>query len=83
MSQIKFVENIKTHFVFNNSPPPENRAVFEKMWKNIVDPDSRRMAIWRIRITCWMTKATDTLSICNTVFPLQQCYPRSTNAPHC
>jgi len=24
------------------------------------------MNIWRMRITCWMTKATHTLRICNT-----------------
>ena len=30
MFQIKFEEKIKTHFlIFNNLPPPENRAVYE------------------------------------------------------
>jgi hypothetical protein len=30
-------KNKKTYFVFSNSPPPpENRAVYETMWKNIV-----------------------------------------------
>ena len=31
------------------------------------------MTIWRMRIVCWTTKATQTLTICNTAFPLQQC----------
>jgi hypothetical protein len=33
MLQTKFVEKLKTHFAFIN-PPPENRAVYEIMWKN-------------------------------------------------
>ena len=32
-------ENQNTHFVFNNFFPPENRAVYEIMWKNMVEPD--------------------------------------------
>jgi hypothetical protein len=66
MSETKVVENIKTHFMLNYIFSPENRAVYVIMWKATVDPDRRRMAIWRMRIACWMTKATDTLSICNT-----------------
>jgi hypothetical protein len=27
-----------THFIANNFFFPENRAVYEKMWKNIVEP---------------------------------------------
>jgi len=30
------------------------------MWKHIVEPDRPPMAMWRMRITRWMTKATDT-----------------------
>jgi hypothetical protein len=33
--QTKVLENIKTHFVFNNLF--ENRAVYETMWKNTVE----------------------------------------------
>jgi hypothetical protein len=40
---MKYVEKIKTHnlcsLTFFN---PENRAVFEIMWKNIVEPESAR-----------------------------------------
>jgi len=39
---------------------PENRAVYEIMWKNIVQPDRLQMTIWRMRIACWIPKATDT-----------------------
>jgi hypothetical protein len=53
---------------------PENRAVYEKMWKNMVEPDKTRMTIQRMRFACWMTKATDTHSQCVILiaFPLQQ-----------
>jgi len=39
----------------------ENRAVYEIMWKNTVQPDRPKMTIWRMRIACWITKATDTI----------------------
>jgi hypothetical protein len=60
-------ENRNTHFMFNNFLS-ENRAVFEIMWKNIVEPDSLLMTVWRMRIACWITKATDTRSH-NTQYP--------------
>jgi hypothetical protein len=52
----------------------ENRAVYETMWKNIVEPGRPQMTIWRMRIACWIPKAyKHTLRICNTYyFPLQQ-----------
>ena len=51
-------ENPNTHFMFTFFP--ENRAVCEIMWKNIVQPDSPRTTIWRMRFACWIPKATDT-----------------------
>ena len=56
------VEKKKTHFIFNNSPPPENRVVYEKMWKNTVERGRPQMTTWRIRFACWVPKATDTHS---------------------
>jgi hypothetical protein len=45
---------------------PENRAVYEIMLKNMVQPDRPQMTIIRrMRIECWITKVTDTLRICN------------------
>jgi hypothetical protein len=32
------------------------------MWENIVEPDRPPMAIWRMRIPCWIPKATYTQS---------------------
>jgi hypothetical protein len=44
------------------------------MWKNIVEPDSSQTTIWRMRIACWIPKATNTHSwyVILTAFPLQQ-----------
>jgi hypothetical protein len=43
MCQIKFVEKIKkTHSVFNNFFS-ENCAVFEIVWKNMVEPERTQM----------------------------------------
>jgi len=32
------------------------------MWKNIVERDRPQMTVWRMRIECWIPKATDTQS---------------------
>ena len=40
----------------------KNRAVYEIIWKNIVQPDRPQVAIWRLRISCWIPKATNTHS---------------------
>jgi hypothetical protein len=53
-----------THFVFNNFPHPQNRAVHEIMWKNIVEWGRPQMTVWRMRIICWIIKAINTLSEC-------------------
>ena len=44
------------------------------MWKNIIELDRPRMAIWRKCIACGLTKAKDTLSeyVTFVAFPLQQ-----------
>jgi hypothetical protein len=38
------------------------RAICEIMWKNVVEPDSPHMTIWRMSIACCIHKATNTLS---------------------
>ena len=45
MFQAKSVEKIKTHFM-SNTCTAKNRAVYEIMWKNIVDTDRRQMIIY-------------------------------------
>jgi hypothetical protein len=44
------------------------------MWENIVERGRAQMAIWRMRIACWVTMATDTHSeyVILIAFPLQQ-----------
>jgi hypothetical protein len=51
-------------------------AVYEIMWKNIVEPNRPQMTIWRMRITCWIAKATDTYSewVILEIFALLACY---------
>ena len=42
---------------------PENRAVYEIMWKNIVERGRTQMAIWRMRVACWIPKAKSIFSL--------------------
>jgi hypothetical protein len=44
------------------------------MWKNTVERSRAQMSIWRMRIACWITRATNTHSKYVTLiaFPLQQ-----------
>jgi len=53
---------------------PENRAVYEIIWKYIVEPDRPQMTTWHMRIACWITLATDTQSkyVLFIAFPMQQ-----------
>jgi hypothetical protein len=60
MLKTKVVEYIQTHFfsitVF------EIRAVYKIKWKNIVERGMPQLTIWRMRLACWTTKATNTHS---------------------
>jgi hypothetical protein len=44
------------------------------MWKNILERGRPQMTIWRMRIECWITRATNTHSqyVILIAFPLQQ-----------
>jgi len=79
MFQTKVVGKMKTHilcsvkflsffsFFFNC-------AVYEIMWKNIVESERSQMATWRMRISRLVLKATNIVSEYVTLiaFPLQQ-----------
>jgi hypothetical protein len=54
------VDKIKTHIFYSKTFL--NRSVYEMTCKNIVDPESLQMTIWRRRIACPVPKATDTHS---------------------
>jgi len=77
-------ENQNTHFVCRNFFF-ENRAVYEIMWKNIVQRGRPHVTIWRMPVAYWITKATNTHSqyvILIAIFPLQK-KNGYTNAPNC
>jgi len=73
MFQTKVVEKIKTHFVFSYFFF-KNRAVHETVWKTKVERDRPQTTIWRMRIACWVLKATNTHTpyVTLTAFPQQQ-----------
>jgi len=39
----------------------KNRAVYEIKWTNTVEPDRPQMTVWRMRVACWIRKATKRL----------------------
>ena len=67
-------EKITKHILCSITLLAESRAVYEIMWKNIVEPDRPDMTVWRMRIACWMPKATNTHSeyVILIAFSLQQ-----------
>ena len=52
----------------------KNRAVYEIMWKNILERGRPQMTIWRMRIASWIPKVTNTHSqyVIFIALPLQQ-----------
>jgi hypothetical protein len=61
-------ENQNTHFMFSKFFFSKNCALYDIMWKK--NCGARQATgdyiIEHMHIGCWITKATDTLSICNT-----------------
>jgi len=43
--QNKFAEKIKTRLSFSVTLSPENRVVYEIMWKNMVESDRPKMTV--------------------------------------
>jgi len=62
MFQTNCVEKTKTRNLCSITFISEHRAVYDIMWKNMVQPDRPQTTIWRIRFACWIAKATDTHS---------------------
>jgi len=56
------VEKIKTHTLCSINIFLENRAVYEVMWKNSVQPEGPHTTVWRMRIACSIPRATNTHS---------------------
>ena len=59
VSENDCTENQNKHFMHNNFFFL-NRACDEIMWEYIVGSDRPQMKTWRIRIECWIPKATNT-----------------------
>jgi len=57
-------KNQNTHFRFSNFF--FNCAMYEIMWKNIVEPDTPNKIIWHMCFACWIAKAANTYRICDT-----------------
>jgi len=55
-------ESQHTHFVFNTLFPPKILPFMRYCGKNILEPDRLQMPVWRMHVTCWMRKATNTHS---------------------
>jgi len=51
-------ENQNAHFIFSNCFL-KNRAIYEIIGKNIVQPDRPLMKVWCMHIACWITKAAN------------------------
>jgi hypothetical protein len=73
MFHTKVVEKIKTHILFSITFFRKS-CLYEITWKNTAHLDRPQMAIWRTRIGCGITKATDTHSeyVILTAFPMQE-----------
>jgi hypothetical protein len=65
-------ENQNTHFMLNPTPPPENCAVNETMWRNVVEPEAtEENIICGMRSASWITMATGTSSVCAMLIDFQ------------
>ena len=51
MFQVEVIEKLETHILCSLTFFPENLAVHEIMWKNIVERGRTQMTKWRMRIT--------------------------------
>jgi hypothetical protein len=62
MFQTNDADEIKTYFLCSIFFFFENHAVYDILWKNIIEADRPQVTIWRMRIACWIPNATDTHS---------------------
>jgi len=62
MFQAKTVEKIQIYILWSITFIffPENRAFEETVWENTVETDRPQVTVWRLRIACWLSKATNT-----------------------
>ena len=60
MFQTKVVEKIKTHILCSVTFFRKSCRFWDNVEKNIVERGRPQMTIWRMRIPCWIPKATNT-----------------------
>jgi hypothetical protein len=73
MFHTKVVDIENTHFLFNNFYFSKNHAVYEIMWKNMLQPDRPQTTMPRMHLACWTTKAKHTQNMLSlTVFQWQE-----------
>jgi len=58
----KLIEKLKTHILCSITFFFKNRAVYEMIWKNIVERGRTKVTIWCMRIAWRIPKATNTHS---------------------
>ena len=68
-------ENRNRGFIFSNFFF-EKRAIYEIMWKIIVQPDRLRLTTRRMSITRWITKFTHTHTHTHTDYVILIAFPR-------
>jgi len=58
-------ENQNTHFFLSSRTFCfKNRAVYEIVWKNTVEPDRLQMTIWCMHIACWILNTQNMSYFC-------------------
>ena len=62
VSDGRYRESENGHFMFNKGFFFENRAVYEIMLRNILERGRPQRTVWRMRVACWISKGTHTLS---------------------
>jgi hypothetical protein len=57
----------QTHVLYSITFFKKYYAIYEIMWKNIVEPGRPQMIIWHMHSACWVFKSTNTHSVCVTL----------------
>ena len=75
----KVVDEIRTYILYPITIFLKIEPFYERIWKNIIGRDRPQVTIWRMRISCWITKATNTHSeyVILIAFLLQQWWHQS------
>jgi hypothetical protein len=75
------VEGIKTHILYPITFF-EVSAVYEIMWRDVVEPDGPQTTMWSMRIVCWILTAA-IMDIIRNTCSLSTTTMVWANVPHC